>query len=396
MPRIKDGSPAVLVLAFLLFIGFVTYLQLFCTPVMLPLIGKDLHLNTAQLGIIWGMSTFGGLFLSLPGGLLGDKIGPRWGIFIVAVITAISLGIRGFAKDTILLSAMMFVGGGVVGSLPSLVTKAIFTWFPSARVASANGIWWGFNRLGMAAGAAISVTVVVVALHGWQNTFFLYAVLLFVVAILWVLLIREPEKMKSSTGVPIREAFSESIKSRDVWFCVIANFGFIGLNVSFVGYLPIYLQAIGWKEVTSSLALTLYFLVAVVGGTILPAVSDKMRLRKPFFLVPVFIYITGIGLMSVMKATSELWILVVIIGLVYGSLGPMLNSIVAEIKGIGSRYAGTAISIGTGIGGGAGLLFAAISGKLALTNAELPFIFGTLLCFICLIPFFFTRETGKG
>src|SRR5271157_4015932 len=110
MPREKNGSPAVLVLAFLMLIGFFSFLQLYCTPVMLPLIAKDLNLNTAQLGLIWGMSTFGALFLALPGGLLGDRIGPRWSILIIAVLTAVSLGIRGFAKDAASMAAMMFIG----------------------------------------------------------------------------------------------------------------------------------------------------------------------------------------------------------------------------------------------------------------------------------------------
>jgi nitrate/nitrite transporter NarK len=361
---------------------------------MLPLIGKDLNLNTAQLGLIWGMSTFGGLFLALPGGLLGDRLGPRWSIFIIAVITAISLGIRGFAKDTALLAIMMFIGGGVTGGLSSLAAKTVFTWFPPTRVGLANGVWWSFSTLGMAVGAAVSVTIVAVALRGWQNTFFLYAALLFVFALLWLILIREPQNSKSSTGVPFREAFVKSIKSRDVWFCVVASFGIIGLNVGFVGYLPTYLQIIGWREVTSSLLLTVYFLSMVVGGFILPTLSDKIRLRKIFFIIPAFMYIIVIGLLAVTKAAVQLWTLTVIAGFTCGSLTPMLRLVIAEIKGIGTRYAGTAVSIGSGIGGAGGLLFAEVSGKLALTSAIFPFIFGPLLCLVCIIPFFFTRETG--
>jgi len=67
--------------------------------------------------------------------------------------------------------------------------------------------------------------------------------------------------------------------------------------------------------------------------------------------------------------------------------------ILAETKGVGARYASTATSIGSGIGSLASLLFAAVNGRLALTSAILPFIFGPLLCLVCIIPFFFTKET---
>src|SRR5512136_1786818 len=134
MASFRNGSPAWLVLSLLVFIGFTIYASQFCTPVLLPSIGRDLGLDTAQLGVIWGMTTFGGLFLSLPGGLLGDKVGPKAGIFIVTLIVAISYGLRGLARDALSFSILMFIGGGLIGALPSLVIKAVFMWFPSRMV----------------------------------------------------------------------------------------------------------------------------------------------------------------------------------------------------------------------------------------------------------------------
>lgn len=393
MPQTKKGSPTTFILVFLTALSFLAMLQLFCTPVMLPLIGKDLNLNTAQLGLIWGMSTFGGLFLCIPSGLLGDRIGPRWGIFITAVIAAIFLGMRGFANNTASMAAMMFIGGGVIGGLTPISTKAIFTWFPPTQVGLANGVLSSFSRLGMAVGAAVSV-IVIAALRSWQNTFFLYAAILLVFALLWLILIHEPQNTKSSTRVPFREALAKSIKTRDIWLCVAAEFGVFGLNVEFVGYLPTYLQNIGWSEVTSSLALTVYFIGMVIGSFVIPTLSDKVRLRKIFFIIPAFMCIIAIGLLAVTKASVPIWMLTFIAGFTLASLIPMITVVVAEIKGIGARYAGTANSLGFGIGGGAGLLFATVGGKLALTSAILPFIFAPSLCLVCIIPFFFTRETG--
>jgi len=394
MPQKRNGSPAALVLVFLTLIGFFSFMQLFCTPVMLPLISKSLNLNTAQLGLIWGMSTFGGLFFALPAGLLGDRVGPRWSIFTITIIAAIFLGMRGLAKDTASMATMMFIGGGVVGGLSSLVTKAVFVWFPPTRVGLANGLWYSLSNIGVAVGSAVSAAVLAIALRGWQNTFFLYAAILFVLALLWLIIIREPQNLKSSNTVPLREAFAKSTKSRDVWLCVAACFGVLGLSTEVMGYLPTYLQNIGWREASSSLAFTVFFLSWVVGGFVLPALSDKVRLRKIFFIFPAFIHIIAIGLLVVTTSAVQIWALIVIAGFAYGALMPVLRLVIAETKGIGARYAGTAISIGMGIGGGAGLLFAAVSGNLALTNAILPFIFGPLLCLVCIIPFFFTRETG--
>jgi MFS family permease len=135
-------------------------------------------------------------------------------------------------------------------------------------------------------------------------------------------------------------------------------------------------------------------LSGVVGGLILLALSDKTRLRKIFFITPALIFIIVIGFLAVAKATVQLWTLIVIAGFTYGSLMAILGLVIAETKGIGTRYAGTANSISSGVAGGAGLVFAAVSGKLALSSAISPFIFGPLLCLVCVIPFFFARETG--
>jgi nitrate/nitrite transporter NarK len=288
----------------------------------------------------------------------------------------------------------MFVGGGVIGGLTPLSTKAIFTWFKPTRVGLANGVLASFTRLGMAVGTAVSVTVVAVAIRGWQNTFFLYAAILLVFALLWLILVHEPQNSKSSSRVPFQEAIAKSIKKRDVWLCVVSYFGVFGLNIGFIGYLPTYLQSTGWSEVTSSLSLTVYFIGNIIGGSIILALSDKIRLRKIFFIIPALIGIIAIGLLVVTKTAAPIWTLIFIAGFTIGCLVPMLTVIVAEIKGIGARYAGTANSIGFGIGGGAGLLFSTVGGKLAMTNAILPFIFASLLCLVCIIPFFFTRETG--
>jgi nitrate/nitrite transporter NarK len=395
MASSKSGSPAWLVLLLLVFIGFTTYAQQFCTPVMLPLIGKDLGLDTAQLAVIWGMTTFGGLFLSLPGGLLGDKVGPKAGIFIVTLIVVFSYGLRGLARDSLSFSIMMFIGGGIIGALPSIVIKAIFMWFPSKMVGSASGIWWSLNRVGMAVGSAVSATLLVPALSGWQNTFFFYGGLSLVFALLWLVLIREPANATTIARAPFGESIRQVTRSRDVWICSVTLFGIIGAFVGFVGYIPLYLQNNGWTVAASSLSLTAFLLVTVITSLSIPALSDKYRRRKVFFTVPCIIFIAATALMAVSKNTSAIWTLLIVGGLSFGSLLPIINIMIAEIKGIGTKYASTATSLGSGLGGLGGLIFAWAGGKIAMVNAATPFVFYAGLCFLCLIPLFFIAETWQ-
>jgi hypothetical protein len=52
MTQNKSITNAWLMLFLLILIGFITFGQMFCTPVMLPLIGHDLGLTPGTSGII--------------------------------------------------------------------------------------------------------------------------------------------------------------------------------------------------------------------------------------------------------------------------------------------------------------------------------------------------------
>lgn len=382
------------ILTFLILIVFTIWIQLYAMPVFFPIIGSELHLSIVQLGFIWGMFTLGGLFFSLPGGLLGDLIGIRIPIFLATLIGAIACGMRGLATGAALMSGMMFIAGGLTGCILSNVPKAILIWFPPAQFGLANGLFWGIGTIGMALGAGISATVVAPALGSWRNALFLYALILLVVAFGWLLVAREPTESGTPLRVPFVEAISKAIRNRDVWFCAIAYFGTVGLNMGFLGYLPTYLRNLGWTVSTSSTSITTFLLSSILTSILLPSLSDRYRLRKVFFIVPAFIFLIAVAMVALFKATILLWLLFIIAGLGFGTLLPMLNSIIPETKGIGVMYGGTAIGIGVTMGGFGGCFFSTIGAHLAMTAQTLPFIFGSILFLICLVPFFLTKETG--
>jgi len=55
-------------------------------------IAQKLNLSVSQIGIVWGILSLGGLALSLPGGLLTDRFGPKK--ILLALIMSF------FLKDT--------------------------------------------------------------------------------------------------------------------------------------------------------------------------------------------------------------------------------------------------------------------------------------------------------
>jgi cyanate permease len=380
------------ILIFLMLINFITSIQYFGIPVLLPMIGVDLHLNVAMLGFIWGMWTLGGVFLALPGGLLGDIMGTKKVIFISTLVLSIACGLRGLATGATFLAVMMFIAGGCMGSIWANAPKTIFMRFPPAELGLANGLFIASAMVGGAVGAGISATIVAPTLGGWRNALFLYAVILAIVAFGWLLGSREHAE-GTPVRVPFIEAISKTIRTRDVWFCIIVYFCVIGVNSGFVGYLPLYLQNIGWNVATSSASLMVMMLVSIVTSFSVPFLADRFGSRKMFFIIASFVFLSAVGMVGLFKASTLLWGLFIIGGLGFGPLIPMLNSMIAEIKGIGALYGGTAIGLAVAAGGLGGWILSTSGGRLATINQTLPFIFFSLLFLIGLMIFLIKGTT---
>lgn len=392
MPNERKNQYKWIILLFLMLIYFLVFTQMFAMPVFFQMIGSELKLSIATLGFIWGMWTLGGVFLALPGGLLGDILGVRIVIFMISLILAIACGLRGLATGAVFLSAMMFIGGGCFGSMLANAPKTISMWFPPVQLGLANGLLWATSVVGAAVGAGISATIVAPALGGWQNTLFLYAIILIIAAFGWLLVGREPEQ-GTLLRVPFAEAMSKAIRTKEVWVCTIAYFGLTGVYMGFGGYLPIYLQNIGWKVTTSSASLMVFMLVSIVTSVLLSSLSDRFGGRRVFFIVSSFVYLIAVGMVALFKTPTPLWVLFVIGGLGFGPTLPILNSAITEIKGIGAKYAGTAIGIAGAVGGLGGWIFSTTGGRLATVDQTLPFIFYSFLFLICLVPFIFIKGT---
>jgi MFS family permease len=101
----------------------------------------------------------------------------------------------------------------------------------------------------------------------------------------------------------------------------------------------------------------------------------------------------AVGMVALFKTPTPLWVLFVIGGLGFGPTLPILNSAITEIKGIGAKYAGTAIGIAGAVGGLGGWIFSTTGGRLATVDQTLPFIFYSFLFLICLVPFIFIKGT---
>lgn len=137
-----------MVLFFAVTLAIVTYIDRVCISQAAPTMQEELGLSKIEMG--WAFTAFGIAYaiFEIPGGWLGDLIGPRkvlmrvvgmWSVFTVATGWAWNLW-------SLIVFRFMF-GAGEAGCFPN-ITKAFTHWFPISERVRAQGILWLSARWG--------------------------------------------------------------------------------------------------------------------------------------------------------------------------------------------------------------------------------------------------------
>src|SRR5213594_4549136 len=135
-------------------------------------ISRDLLLSKSQTGLVFGAFALSYALFEIPGGWLGDKIGPRkvlmrvviwWSFFTAATGWAWNLG-------SLLVTRFLF-GAGEAGCFPNLA-RMFANWLPGDERSRAVGVMWLSARWG---GAFTPLLVVwVFSVLSWRGAFELF------------------------------------------------------------------------------------------------------------------------------------------------------------------------------------------------------------------------------
>ena len=168
-----------LVVAFAVSLAVLQYVDRVCISLAGPLMQKDLGLTDSQMGKVFSAFTLAYALFEIPGGYLGDWIGPRKVILRIVLwwsfFTAATGWVGGFAG---LLIVRFLFGAGEAGCFPN-ISKAFKRWLPPSERAQAQGILWFSARWG----GAITPLLLYALLQqvNWRTAFLIFGV----VGVVW-------------------------------------------------------------------------------------------------------------------------------------------------------------------------------------------------------------------
>ena len=128
-------------------LAVITYVDRAAINVSALYIREDLGLSTIQMG--WAFAAFGWAYavFEIPGGWLGDKIGPRRVLLRIVLWWSLFTAATGWAWSAASLIAIRALfGAGEAGAFPNM-TRMFTTWLPVRERERAQANLWLATRL---------------------------------------------------------------------------------------------------------------------------------------------------------------------------------------------------------------------------------------------------------
>src|SRR5436190_4329579 len=241
------------VLHFAVTLAIITYVDRVCISQAAPYLQEELGLSAGQMGLAFSAFAWAYALFEIPGGWLGDWIGPRKVLMRVVIMWSVFTAATGCVWNfASLVATRFFFGMGEAGCFPNL-TKAFMIWLPDKERTRAQAILWLSARWG---GAFTPLLVIcVMSWLSWRNTFLLFGLL----GVIWAFFFHRSfrdvahtngraaqfESLKAITENPVnrpRIPWRTLLSSRTVWllwaqyFCLTYGWFF------YVTWLPTYLK----------------------------------------------------------------------------------------------------------------------------------------------------------
>jgi sugar phosphate permease len=191
-PGLRPTAVRWRILAVLVFASFVSYLLRGNLSIAAPSMIAGLALTEIQWGWIMAAFPLGYALLQFPGGLWGDRRGPRFTLTVIAVAWGVLIALtslvpgRDAAPLALVIGALVlvqFLVGAAHAPVFPIVVAAIERWFPRGGWTLPNGLVSTGLTFGLAATAALLPWLI--AQYGWRISFVLLAPMALIGAALW-------------------------------------------------------------------------------------------------------------------------------------------------------------------------------------------------------------------
>ena len=329
-------------------LGFAMWAPMFCVPPMEHILKEELMLTHAQTSLLYSAPMIMMIAVSIPAGIIADRIGLRKAAGIGAILIAVGTLLRGTASDAPSLLAYTFIyGAGFAWSFPNL-PKLVSARVPKEKAGIATGIFSSGFAAGIAVAMATTMPVVFPITGTFQGVFLFWSIPPIAAAVIWWIVVREStsnntnDEPASTEHIPFRRI----IQNRHLWTVIVLFMLSEFFLYTWAGWSPALLMLKGATAESAGLLTSITMWVGIAACLLIPHLFNKVGLRKPFIWGATLLIVLAAWLIRDIPL-SMVWLPMVLVGIADPTRYITILAITIEImseKEIG-RASGLALSI---------------------------------------------------
>ena len=245
-----------IVLAFTVAVYMITYMDRVVISNAAPVIQKEFGFSLITMGWILASFRWAYALFQIPGGWLGDRIGPRRALAIIVVWWSAFTSLTAFAWSAASMIVVRFLFGiGEAGAFP-IATRSLSRWMLPGERGFAQGVTHAGSRLGAAMTPPLVVWII--TRYNWRAAFVTFGIMGIVWAAAWLVYYRdtpdehagtnlaERDLIRSATGgarlVGARVPWRKILSSSGLWYLAVMYFCYNYCLATYLDWFPTYLH----------------------------------------------------------------------------------------------------------------------------------------------------------
>lgn len=334
---------------------FVFGMSLVIITPLLTDISDEFHLSLAQSGLFFSANFIGFITFIFIGGILAEKYGKMKIVASATFGLVLSLTAFGLAQDVSLAFISALFIGGFGGIMESMVSSLLADLHPER-----SDYYINLSQVFLCVGAVLSPLVGSWLLsngYGWRNSYFILALIAFIVFIAFVLCkIEESAVLEKVKFRSIVETFADK-KFLVVCFCV---FLYVGAESGAWGWMPTFLKKGMGISIHDAAIIVGAFWVAMTVGRIICGKLTKYLPVGKFIVILAGLSALVVILSSLLQGKAAMFLISIGLGLAFSSQYPFLLAIGSKL-----RTNATSFALIVGFGGLGNVLVPPIVGWVA-------------------------------
>ena len=256
-----------------------------------PFLHESFAIDFTQVGTLIGLYMLPGIFIALPGGVLGQRFGSKRMVLLGLLMMAAGGALMGVASSFAVLAAGRLISGVGAVLINVLLTKMVVDWFGGREIVTAMAIFIASWPLGLALGLMLYTPLA--QAFSWGTVMQAAALFSLLSAVLVALRYRDPPGLAETPRAELRL----NLGARE-WLAVsCAGFVWMIYNVGYIALISFLPGFFGGHGLSPAQAASV---VSFLGWTLIPSVPLAgylaERLGRPnLFLVGGFVDIRAGG-----------------------------------------------------------------------------------------------------